>query len=393
MSYTIPATGKEMRSLVKKDGTLHLSIGNFPIPGPKAHEVLVRIEATAINPSDVAVVLGFPSLGKSEFVGTNAHPKNPIQIPAPYLPAYKGRMDMPLSAGNEGAGIVVAAGADAQHLLGRVVALFGASSFAEYRCVPAAACMVMNEGTTPLAAAASCVNPFTVLCMIETLKMEGHTAMINTAAASNLGQMLVKACKADGIPLVNIVRREEQVNLLKSIGAEYVCNSSSPDFKKELVAAIAETGATLAFECIGGGEMANDLLIAMEQALLQKATTYSRYGSTTHKQVYIYGGLSQQPTPLTRSYGMAWGVGGWLVTPIIQKVGGAGFQQMKQRIADEIHTTFKSTFYKELSLEEAMLPNNICAYAKAASGEKYYINPMLLEVDKPSLLYYRRDKK
>lgn len=372
-----PTSGKELRTLVTKDGTLSLSIQDFPIPTPKDHEIVVRIEATTVNPSDVAVILGFPSLGNNDFLGTTAAPKSPIKIPAKYLPAYAGRMDKALPAGNEGSGVVVAAGKDAQHLVGRVVALFGMSSYAQYRVIPAAAAMLMNEGTTPVQAAASCVNPFTVLAMIETMKMEKHTAMINTAAASNLGQMLVKACKADGIPLVNVVRREEQVALLKSIGAEYVCNSSLPTFKQDLVAAIAATGATLAFECIGGGNMVNHLLEAMEQALLQKATSYSRYGSTTHKQVYVYGGLSQQPTPLTRGYGMAWGVGGWLVTPIIQKVGMDGFAKMKQRIADEIQTTFKSTLYKEISLEQAIQPDMICAYAKAASGEKYYINPTL----------------
>ena len=375
IKYSSPA--KELRTLVKKDGTLTLSIDKFPVPTPKDHEIVVRIEAAPINPSDVAVLLGFSSLGVPEIVGTTAQPKSPIRIPAKLVPMYGSRLGTPMPAGNESSGVVVAAGKDAQHLIGRVVALFGMSSFAQYRVVPAAAALVMNEGTTCLAAAASCVNPFTVLAMIETMKMEGHTAMINTAAASNLGQMLVKACKTDGIPLVNVVRREEQVQLLKSIGAEYVCNSSLPTFKSDLVKAISETGATLAFECIGGGDMAHHLLEAMETALLQKATTYSRYGSTTHKQVYIYGGLSPKPTPLNRNYGMAWGVGGWLVTPIIQKVGGEGFAKMKQRIADEIHTTFKSDFYKEISLEEAIQPDMICAYAKAASGEKYYINPTI----------------
>ena len=373
----LPSKGKELRTLVKNNGTLNLSIQEFPIPQPKATEIVVRIEATTINPSDVAMLLGFPSLGNASMVGTNETPKLPIQIPAAYMSAYEGRIDTPMPAGNEGAGVVVAAGADVQHLMGRVVALFGMSSYAQYRCVPAAAVMVMNEGTTPKQAAASCVNPFTVLAMVETMKMEKHTAMINTAAASNLGQMLVKVCKEDGIPLVNIVRREAQVKLLKSIGAEYVCNSSLPTFKADLLEAIAATGATLAFECIGGGDMAHHILEAMEQALIRKATTYSRYGSTTHKQVYIYGGLSPQPTPLRRNYGMFWSVGGWLVTPIIQKVGGEKFQEMKQRIADGITTTFKSELYKEISLEEAIQPDMICAYAKAESGKKYYINPML----------------
>ncbi len=368
---------KEIRSLVKEDGTLTLSIEEFPVPTPKDHEVVVRIEATAVNPSDVAVLLGLPSLGNPSILGTTAQPKKPIRLPEQVMPAYHGRIGKPLPAGNEGAGVVVAAGKDVGHLMGKVVALFGMSSYAQYRCVPAAAVMQMNSGTSPLQAAASCVNPFTVLSMIETMRMENHSAMINTAAASNLGQMLVKACKEDGIPLINVVRKESQVKLLESIGADYVCNSSLPNFKEQLVEAIADTGATLAFECIGGGDMTQILLESMEKALLRKATTYSRYGSTTHKQVYIYGGLSPKPTTLNRNYGMAWGVGGWLVTPIIQKVGGEGFNKMKKRIAEGIHTTFKSEFFREISLEEAIQPDIICAYAKAASGEKYYINPML----------------
>ena len=374
-SISHPSKGKELRTLVKEDGTLHLSIEKFDIPTPKAHEVIVKVEATAINPSDVAVVIGFPALGNADIFGTNAAPKTPVKIPAPFLPAYKGRFGMNLPAGNEGAGRVIAAGADAQHLMGKMVALFGMSSYAEYRCVPAAACMPMNDGTTARQAAAACVNPLTVLAMIETMKMENHTAMINTAAASNLGQMLVKACADDGIPLINIVRKEAQVDLLKSIGAKYICNSSSPTFSDDLVAAIVETGATLGFDAIGGGEMVNHILDAMEKAEQKKATSFSRYGSTTHKQVYIYGGLSHQPTTLKRSYGMYWGVGGWLVTPIIQRVGPEKFAQMKKRVADEITTTFKSEFYKEISLEEAIMPDTICAYAKQESGRKYLINP------------------
>ena len=375
-AISYPSSGKELRTLVTEDGILKLSIEDFPITEPKAHEVIVKIEATAINPSDVGVVIGFPALGNVDVFGTNAAPKIP-KIPAPFLPAYKGRFGMNLPAGNEGAGRVIAAGVDAQHLMGKVVALFGMSSYAQYRCVPAAACMPMNEGTTPRQAAAACVNPLTVLAMIETMKMENHTAMINTAAASNLGQMLVKACADDGIPLVNIVRKQEQVDLLKSIGAKYVCNSSAPTFSEDLLEAIVETGATLGFDAIGGGEMVDHILAAMEKAEQKKATAFSRYGSTTHKQVYIYGGLTHKPTVLKRSYGMFWGVGGWLVTPIIQRVGPEKFTEMKKRVADEITTTFKSEFYKEISLEEAIMPDTICAYAKQQSGRKYLINPTL----------------
>lgn len=377
MANQVPAKAKELRSSYKLDGHLHLTIEEFPVPEPKAHEVVVRIEATAINPSDVGVVLGLATVGSSENVGTNANPKIPIKVPESLATVYKKRQGLSLPAGNEGAGVVVAAGADAQHLMGKMVALFGANTYAQYRCVPAAAVLPMNEGTTAKEAAASCVNPLTVLAMVETMRMEGHTAMINTAAASNLGQMLVKVCKADDVPLINIVRKREQVELLQSIGAKYVVNSSEPGFFTSLVAAIKETGATLGFDAIGGGKMVNTILSAMEVAEQAKMEAFSIYGSTTLKQVYIYGGLSPEPTKLARSYGMYWSVGGWLVTPIIQKVGGKKFAEMKQRVADEIKTTFKSDFYKEVSLEEAILPETISEYAKQESGKKFLIRPQV----------------
>lgn len=375
MSTSIPTKAKELRSLTKSDGTLNLSIEDFEVPTPKANEVIVKVEATAINPSDVGVIIGFSSLGNPSVFGTNESPISPAQLPVGIIPAYQRRFGMSLPAGNEGGGTVVAAGADAQHLLGKVVALFGCNAFAQYRCVPASSCMPMNEGTTPKEAAAACVNPLTVLGMVETMRMENHTAMINTAAASNLGQMLIKVCQDDNIPLVNIVRKEAQVELLKSLGASHVCNSSSSTFMKDLIAAVAETGATLGFDAIGGGDMVDKLLTAMEVAEQKKLTTYSPYGSTTHKQVYIYGGLAQVPTTLKRSYGMYWSVGGWLITPIIQRVGHTKFAQMRKRVADEIKTTFKSSFYKEISLEEMILPDTVCAYAKQESGKKYLVNP------------------
>jgi NADPH:quinone reductase len=367
---------KELRSLLNEEGVLELSVKSSDIPTPKAGEVVVQIEAAPINPSDVAVLFGMSNLITPDLTGTTAKPKS-IKYPPALLGHFIKRIGKSLPSGNEGAGIVIDAGEGAEHLKGKVVALFGANSFAKYRCIPAQACIVMNEGTTPIDAAASCVNPYTVLAMVETMKMENHHAIINTAAASNLGQMLVKVCKADGIPLINIVRRQEQVDLLKSIGAKYVLNSSEDNFKADLIAAIKETGATLAFECIGGGTMTNDLLDAMEKAIQSQNETYSVYGSTTMKQVYMYGSLSQQPTILNRSYGMYWNVGGWLVTPIIQKLGFDGFSKMKQRVADEIKTTFKSEFHKTISLEQACEPDHIVEYVKAESGMKYLINPQL----------------
>ena len=367
---------QELRSKLDEKGLLELTVHTSDIPKPVKGEVVVQIEAAPINPSDVAVLFGMSNMITPALIGTTADPK-PLVYPPAILSHFKRRIGKSLPSGNEGSGTVIDAGEGAEHLKGKVVALFGANCFAKYRCVPAQACIVMNEGTTALDAAASCVNPYTVLAMVETMKLEGHTAIINTAAASNLGQMLVKVCKSDGVPLINIVRRQEQVDLLKSIGADYVVNSSEESFKKDLIQAISETGATLAFECIGGGSMTNDILDAMEKSILSSEETYSVYGSTTKKQVYIYGGLSQQPTVLNRSYGMYWNVGGWLVTPIIQRVGHEGFAKMRKRVADEIKTTFKSEFHKTISLSQACEPDNIAAYVKAGSGLKYLVNPQL----------------
>ena len=367
---------KEIRSTLSQEGILKLEVTNSDIPEPADHEVVVEIHAAPINPSDVGVLFGLSNMITTDFIGTTAEPKT-IQYPAPIVNHMKGRWDKSLPAGNEGAGVVIKAGKDMQHLMGKVVALFGANCFAKYRCVPGLSCAVMNEGTTPAQAAASCVNPYTALGMVATMKMENHTAIINTAAASNLGQMLLKVCKADGIPLINIVRRQEQVDLLKSIGGEYVLNSSDDDFNTQLTEAIKETGATLAFECIGGGDMAGQILDAMEKALASKADTYSVYGTTTVKQVYIYGSLNQGPTTFRRSFGLYWNIGGWLVTPVIQKMGMEGFIAMQKRVADEIHTTFKSSFHQEISLVQMCEPDHIVEYVKASSGKKYLVNPQL----------------
>ena len=367
---------KEIRSTLSKKGTLSLEVINSPIPEPAAHEVVVEIHAAPINPSDVGVLFGLSNMITTDFIGTTDQPKI-IKYPPSIVHHLKGRWDKALPSGNEGAGVVVSAGADMQHLMGKVVSLFGANCFSKYRCVPGLSCMIMNEGTTPEQAAAGCVNPFTALAMVETMKMENHKAIINTAAASNLGQMLLKVCKADGIPLINIVRRQEQVELLKSIGGEYVLNSSDENFKSQLIQAISDTEATLAFECIGGGDMAGQILDVMEKSFASNSDNYSLYGTTTPKQVYIYGSLNQTPTTFNRSFGMYWSISGWLVTPIIQRIGMEGFMAMQKRVADEIDTTFKSEFHKSISLDEMCEPDHIVEYVKAKSGKKYLVKPQM----------------
>jgi NADPH2:quinone reductase len=290
----------------------------------------------------------------------------------------KPRLDQSMPVWNEGAGIIEDAGANAKELIGKTVGLAGGAMYSQYRCVPASSCLVMNEGTSSKEAASSFVNPLTALAFIETMKMEKHSAIVHTAAASNLGQMLVKICKDDNIPLINIVRKPEQEKILKDLGAKYICNISEADFMQDLIAALIETGATLGFDATGGGnngELPGQILSAMEIAANKTAKEYSRYGSDTYKQVYIYGGLDPSPTVLKRAFGMSWGLGGWLLTPMIGKIGMERFQQMRLRVAAEIKTTFASNYAAEVSLEEMLQPETIKSYAKQATGEKYLVSP------------------
>jgi len=370
----LPKTGLQLRSLLKGSGELELSLADVPTPQPAADEVLVRVEASPINPSDLGLLLGPADLSTLKAGGGKVTAK----VPERFLPAQAARLDQPLPVGNEGAGVVIAAGADpaAQALMGRTVAVLGGAMYAQHRIAKAADVLPMHPGVTAREGASCFVNPLTALGMVGAMRREGHTALVHTAAASNLGQMLVKICLADGVPLVNIVRSDAQAKILRDIGATHVVDSSTPDFQQALTEALAETGATIAFDAIGGGRLASQILGGMEASLVRKATGgFSRYGSTTHKQVYIYGGLDTGPTELVRSYGMAWGLGGWLLTYFIQQIGPAEAQKLRQRVADEIKTTFASHYTAEISLSEALRPEVIAAYNKKSTGEKYLINP------------------
>ena len=372
-------TSKEIRSTVTSDGTVEISIVNTAMPVPSENEVLIKVEAAPINPSDLALLISFAAdLDNIEFSGEDETPKTTIKIRPGLMAALKGRVDQPMSAGNEGAGIVVGAGEKAAALIGKTVGVAGGSMYSQYRCAPASSCLVMDEGITSTEAASSFVNPLTALAFVETMKMENHAALINTAAASNLGQMLVKICKNDGIPLVNIVRKPEQVKILKDLGAEYICDTSQLDFMKDLVEAIISTGATLGFDATGGGnegKLPGQILAAMEIAANKTAKEYSRYGSDVYKQVYIYGGLDPTPTVLNRSFGLQWGLGGWLLTPMIGRIGMERFAEMRQRVVKEIKTTFASHYTQEISLEDMLQPDIIKAYAKQGTGAKYLVNP------------------
>jgi len=377
MANTSATTGLQLRSTVKKDGVLELSLATVPIPEPKPEEVIVRIDASPINPSDQGLLFAGADMSAAELSGTAENPVVRASLPPAALKAVQGRLDQSLPVGNEGAGVVVRAGASpaAQALIGKTVAILGGAMYAQYRCIKAVQCLVLPPGTTPAEGASCFVNPLTALGMVATMRAEGHTALVHTAAASNLGQMLNKICIKDNVGLVNIVRKAEHVAVLKAIGATHVCNSSAPSFMQDLTDALAATGATVAFDAIGGGRLAGQILTAMEVALSRTAKEYSRYGSTTHKQVYIYGGLDRGPTEFSRTFGMAWGIGGWLLTPFLQKIGFEAAQKLRERVAAEIKTTFASTYTKEVSLAEALRLEEIVVYARQATGEKYLIAP------------------
>lgn len=377
MSTERQRTGLQLRSLVKASGELELSLVLDTIAAPAADEVVVRIEAAPLNPSDLGLLFGAADMGTAKQSGSAASPVVTARIPERLMKSMAPRLNQSMPAGNEGAGVVVEAGTSpaAQALLGKTVAVLGGAMYSQYRCLKAEQCMLLPDGTTPAEGASCFVNPLTALGMVETMRREGHKALVHTAAASNLGQMLNRICLKDGIGLVNIVRKPEQEKILRSIGATHVCNAASPTFMEDLTQAIVATGATIAFDATGGGKLAGQILTCMEAALNRSAREYSRYGSTTHKQVYIYGGLDTGPTEFNRSFGMAWGIGGWLLFPFLQKIGAAAAQALRQRVAAELKTTFASHYSKEISLAQALQIDEIAVYGQRATGTKYLINP------------------
>ena len=379
MSIDTKRTGLELRSLVKSSGELELSLVRTVIPTPAPDEVVVRIEASPINPSDIGLLFGAADMSTAKASGSADHPVVTASIPERFLKSMAGRLDQSMPVGNEGAGVVVEAGVSgaAQALLGKTVAVIGGAMYAQYRCIKVDQCLLLPVGTSPAEGASCFVNPLTALGMVETMRREGHKAIVHTAAASNLGQMLNKICIKDEIALVDIVRKPEQEGILRSLGAKYVCNTASSTFMADLTAALIATGATVAFDATGGGKLAGQILTCMEAALNKSAKEYSRYGSTTHKQVYIYGGLDTSPTEFNRSFGMAWGIGGWLLFPFLQRIGAEAAQSLKQRVVRELKTTFASTYSKEISLAQALQMSEIAEYGKRATGTKYLINPAL----------------
>jgi NADPH:quinone reductase-like Zn-dependent oxidoreductase len=338
---------------------------------------VVRIEATPINPSDLGLLVGAADLATAKASATKANPVITATVPEAGMAAMAGRLDQSLPVGNEGAGVVIRTGSsdEARALMGKTVSMIGGAMYAQYRTIRVSECMPLPEGTTAVEGASWFVNPLTALGMTETMRREGHRALAHTAAASNLGQMLNKICIRDGIRLVNIVRSRQQADLLSKIGARHVVDQTSPSFVDDLTNALVQTGATIAFDAIGGGKLAGQILTAMETAINKSAAVYSRYGSNVHKQVYIYGSLDPRPLELNRAFGMAWGIGGWLLLPFLMKIGPADQQKLKERVVGELKTTFASHYTKVVSLAEALDPQNLAIYAKRATGEKFLINP------------------
>ena len=370
-------TGLQLRSLVTDDNTLEISLVEMEFPQPGPDEVLVRVEATPINPSDLGLLIGPADMMTVRSSGSPERPVITADIPSNLMKMVAGRVGESLPVGNEGAGMVVAAGesAAAQALLGKIVGMVGGEMYGQYRCLNVHQCMPQLEGTTAVDAASCFVNPMTALGMVETMQMEGHKALVHTAAASNLGQMLNKVCMADGVDLVNIVRKPEQEEILRGLGAKYIVNSSSDSFYADLTEALVATGATLAFDATGGGKLAGQILTCMEAAAVRTMTEYNRYGSDVFKQVYIYGGLDRSPTTLSRNFGFSWGLGGWLLFPFLQKAGISKALEMRARVAREIKTTFASHYTREVSLAEVLSLEAMAVYGKQATGEKFLIKP------------------
>lgn len=360
-----------LHSTLTADARIRLTLDAVDLPAPGPDEVVVRVDAAPVNPTDVVLMLSFADLAAA----TTRDGVLEAPVPPPVAQAFAARGGQPLVVGTEGAGTVVAAGSSpaAQALVGKIVSAVGGGMFASHRVLPVAAVNALPAGRTAEEGASAFVNPMTALSFVETMRAEGHRALVHTAAASNLGHMLIKICAADDVPLVNIVRRPAQVAQLKAAGAAIVLDSSSPAFASQLVDAIASTGATIAFDAIGGGTLGAQLLDAMERVAQRSLKAFSHYGSTTPKQLYIYGALDSSPTVLPRTFGMTWSAGGYLVSNALGKLGATVAARMSARVMRELTTTFASHYSHRVGLDRLVDADTARAFAKLATGEKYLV--------------------
>lgn len=365
-------TGKQLFTTLEADGTLTVAIEEVSVPQPAGNQVLVKMEAAPINPSDLAILTSAADLENAEY----SPGKFVARMPEPFNTGSKARHGQKLPAGNEGAGTVIAAGDSdmAKALVGQRVACVPGNAYSEYCLADAAMCLPLGDHSSE-AGASAFVNPMTALGFVENAKIDGQSAMVHTAAASNLGQMLIRICQEDGIDLVNIVRKAEHVDLLKGLGAEHVVNSSDPDFMKHLRAAIDTTNAFYGFDPIGGGQATDTVFKAMEQVAVSKMTEYSRYGSNQPKRMFIYGRLDMGPTILTPSYGFGWTLSGWLLTPFLQHAGMETVMRMRKRVLDNLTTTFASSYKRKVTLEEMLTKDAVLDYRAMKTGEKYLVTP------------------
>lgn len=365
-------TERRLTSRVRPDSTLELAITESDLRPPGPGEVVVRVEATPVNPSDIGLLLAGadPAGARRGEAGSTL-----LDLPPDRHGALDARLDEPLPVGNEGAGTVVAAGPGAEDLVGRVVSAVAGGMWATHRLVHSGQLMVLDPGTDPRDAASSFVNPLTALGIAETAVRDGHRALVHTAAASNLGRMLLEVCRADGLALVNVVRREEQAELLRGLGAEHVCVSSAPDFKDQLDTAITATGARVVFDAVGGGRLLGQVLRAMERVLSRDVQRYSPYGSSVRKQAHVYGRLDPGPLEIDLGIGFAWDVSGWLLTPFLAELAPDRFARLRDRVAAELTTTFASTYGAEIDLDDVLDPAVIAGFAGRGTGQKYLIRP------------------
>lgn len=370
---------KQLFTTVTDDGRLVLSIEPYAVPDLAEHQVVVRMEAVPINPSDLGLLTAPANMATVRSESIDGHPALVADVDAAMRPFFAGRAGKKMAAGNEGAGTVVAAGSSdaAQALLGKTVSIVGGEMYRTHRVMPAMMCVPLPDGAAAKEGASLFVNPMTVQGFLNTMRMEGHTGIVHSAAASNLGQMLAKLCLKEGVPLVAIVRNDAQKKILTDIGLSHVIDSSKDDFMSQLIDALAETGATLGFDAIGGGKMASYMLTAMEKAAAKRGAEFSVYGSTVNKQVYIYGRLDTSETILGGGLGLYWGVGGWLLTPHLEKVGMERMMEMRAYTVAERNGIFASDYTREISLSGMIDPETAKAYERKATGEKFLVNPSL----------------